>query len=315
MFKKALCIIPLCFSIAFSQKAPTEWTQNPFDFRPAQKQDAINYLAIKASLEVKNCYIDALQIIKNEEDFLLAWHGNTCDGGNGTATTDIAGITYDGIQNSIFNLSDFINTRFLTDIQVITNDEYVLTSYAFDENDTSNHTPSIQVKTRVTKDQSDDSFPPKWKIEKISSKKMPKDNDYSGNLSLFSDSKNELIQSYELFHLLSNSLKLDGYIYDIEGILKKEGTPFLIIVSTAEGYKIMSFNPENADLNKDYFNYKYNNLLNLQSFRIIGPEYFEFTILDEKSRDILITYEITMSENGQWKTTEIKREKDSREWH
>lgn len=312
MFKKVLCIIPLCFSIAFAQKAPAEWTQNPLDFRPAQKQDAINYLAIKASLEVKNCYVDALQIIKNEEDFLLAWHGNICGGGNGTTTTDIAGITHDGIQNSFFNLSNFINTRFLTDIQVITNDEYVLTSYTFDENDTSNHAPSIQVKTRVTKDQSDDSYPPKWKIEKISSKKAPKDDDYSGNLSLFGDNKDELIQSYEVYNSLSNLLKFDNSIIGVEAILKGEGTPFLAIVRNNVGYKIMAFNPENADLNKDYFNYKYNNLHNLQSFKIIGPEYFEFTILDEESLDILITYEIIMSENGRWKTTEIKREEDSR---
>lgn len=308
MFKKILCVIPLFLSTSFAQKIPTEWKSDLLPFRSTQQQEALNYSAIKTSLSINNCYLEPLKTIKNDNEFFVVWSGNECGGGNGTGVIDIAGISDGFIKNSFFDLPNFINTRFLTDIQVISEDEYVITSYEFDENDTNNHSPSIQVKNRIIRDKSSNATPSKWKIEKISSKKTSDNDDFIGNIQQF-DNENELITSYEIYNAASNLSKFDSSITSIESVLKMEGTPFLIIAKKNDGYKIMSFDTDSSELNKDYFNYKYNDLKQLESFKIINPEYFEFTIQDEEDYNTVITYGISLNENSKWTTTELKREK------
>ncbi|ELV07199.1 Hypothetical protein F387_01982 [Wohlfahrtiimonas chitiniclastica SH04] len=306
MFKKILCFLPLFCSLAFAQKVPTEWINEEYGLRSEQEQDAIAYAAIKASLNVTNCHLDIIKTIKTEDEFLVVWNGNACGGGNGTETIDIAGASGGTIKNSFFDLSNFINTRFLSDIQIISKDEYVITSSDFDENDLNNF-PSIEVKTRITRNKADDIFPSKWRIEEIFRKK----NNNQENI-LLNDGPNEIIAAYEIYNSISSILSLDDS--QIKGILKKERTPYLLVVKNNEGYKIMSFDPETLLLNKDYFNYKYNNLYDLQSFKIINPGNFEFTIFDENNSEILITYSISINENSQWKTTELTREEISQQF-
>lgn len=297
MFKKIITI-SLFGSIAFAQDIPSEWHgYNGSSEIFEQQQPANEYIAVISYLESRNCHVSINEIIHAKDDVLYIWSGDYgCSGGSGTFGMGITSLSSDGIKYDYFGL-DGINYRFLSDTKKISDDHYELTTADWDDGD-GNNFPSITVKVKVTRDNNG-----LWQQEEILRTKEEMGYD-------FSDKEDELIAFYEAYRRMSEQLLSNRIV----SILKDKGTPYLFIVDTDNGYKIMSYDIETDMINRDYFNYKYNDLVRMQSFKIINSNKFEFSIEDEHDYDEIVTYNITMDSNGKWITTEVKRDKRKHDW-